>query len=151
VNPPPVVVPCAVCGKRNRMQVAAKGSPRCGNCGSPLPWIVEADDSSYADVVESADVPVLVDVWAPWCGPCRAVSPALEALATDLAGRVKLAKVNADESPRTATQLSAQAIPTLVVIDRGREVARQVGAAPAQALREWLDRALTDVTQARQR
>jgi len=93
-------------------------------------------------VVERAKLPVLVDLWAPWCGPCRAVSPALENLAREQAGRIKLVKVNVDESPVTAHRFGVQGIPTLLVLDKGTAVARQVGAAPEAALRQWLDRAL---------
>jgi thioredoxin 2 len=93
-------------------------------------------------VVERAKLPVLVDLWAPWCGPCRAVSPALENLARERAGRIKLVKVNVDESPITAHRFGVQGIPTLLVLDKGTAVARQVGAATEAALRQWLDRAL---------
>ena len=85
---------------------------------------------------------MLVDLWAPWCGPCRAVSPALENLARDRAGRIKLVKVNVDESPVTAGRFGVQGIPTLLVLDKGTVVARQTGAAPESALRDWLDKAL---------
>ena len=136
------VVVCPACGRKNRVPAAAGGTPRCGHCHNALPWIVEADDSTYAAVAESAAVPVLVDLWAPWCGPCRMVSPALEALARSHAGRVKLVKVNVDESPQVSQRYSVQAIPTLLVLDKGEIVSRQIGAAPEHALRTWLDGAL---------
>jgi thioredoxin 2 len=128
------------------MPAAASGIPRCGNCRAPLPWIVDADDSSFAEVVDAAALPVLVDLWAPWCGPCRMVSPALERLAHRYAGRMKLVKVNVDSSPQVATRFEALSIPTLLVINRGRPVARQVGAAPEATLASWLDGALLDAT-----
>ena len=133
------VVECGKCGRKNRVPASASGVPRCGQCQSWLPWIAEADDASYADVVEAAAIPVLVDLWAPWCGPCRTVSPALEQLARDYAGRVKLVKVNVDKSPQISRQFEVQAIPTLLLTDHGRVVARQIGAAGEPALRSWLD------------
>ena len=139
---PVSTVVCPNCGRRNRVPAAAKGLPRCGQCHNPLPWLAEAGDASFADVVERARLPVLVDLWAPWCGPCRAVSPALENLARERAGRIKLVKVNVDESPITAHRFGVQGIPTLLVLDNGTVVAHQVGAAPEGALRQWLDRAL---------
>jgi thioredoxin 2 len=142
-----LVVVCPNCGRKNRVPAAANGRPRCGRCHNPLPWVAEADDESFAERVEHAGLPVLVDLWAPWCGPCRAVSPALENLARDRAGRVKLVKVNVDESPATASRFGVQGIPTLLVLYRGTVVARQTGAAPEQALRQWLDRALDTVAQ----
>jgi len=108
--------------------------------------VADADDETYAAVAESAALPVLVDLWAPWCGPCRIVSPALEALARSHAGRVKLVKVNVDESPRIAQRHTVQGIPTLLVLDRGEVIARQTGAAPAHVLRQWLEEALTELS-----
>ena len=137
-----LVVVCPNCGRKNRVPAAAAGTPRCGHCHNPLPWIVDAGDDSFAERVKQARMPVLVDLWAPWCGPCRAVSPALENLARDRAGRIKLVKVNVDESPAIAARFGVQGIPTLLVLDKGTVVARQTGAAPEAALRQWLDQAL---------
>jgi thioredoxin 2 len=137
------LVTCPHCGRRNRVPAAARGTPRCGNCHRALPWIVDAADGSFSDVAEKASVPVLVDLWAPWCGPCRMVSPALEQIATELAGRLKLVKVNVDDSPRLQQRFGVQAIPTLLVLRDGQVAARQTGAAPAPALRAWVDQALT--------
>jgi thioredoxin 2 len=120
----------------------ATGTPRCGNCHQPLPWIVDAGDEDFTDVAERASVPVLVDLWAPWCGPCRMVSPALAQLAGEMAGRLKLVKVNVDEAPKLQQRFGVQAIPTLMVLRKGQVVARQAGAAPAPALRTWLEQAL---------
>src|SRR5215470_2768677 len=128
------LIRCGNCGKTNRVPTAAAGTPRCGACREPLPWIADADDASFGDVAEAAKVPVIVDLWAPWCGPCRMVSPALEQLARDLAGTVKLVKVNVDASPRISERFGVQAIPTLLVLRAGREVARQTGAAPLATL-----------------
>lgn len=139
----PAVVVCPTCGKKNRVPAAATGTPHCGNCQAALPWITEAHDDTYAEVVERSQVPVLVDLWAPWCGPCKVVSPSLENLAREYAGRVKLVKVDVDESPLVSGRAGVQGIPTLLLVADGDVVARQVGAAPEHALRTWLDEALT--------
>ena len=136
------IVVCDNCGKKNRVPAAASGTPRCGNCKAPLPWIADADDPSFAEIVEQAALPVLLDLWAPWCGPCKMVSPALEQLARSHAGRIKLVKVNVDEAPQVAERFQARSIPTLLVLDHGRVVATQIGAAPEGVLRSWLDGAL---------
>ena len=143
------IVGCPSCGKRNRVPPAATGTPRCAQCHAPLPWIADAGDGDFADVAERSPLPVLLDLWAPWCGPCRMVSPALEELARSHAGRVKLVKVDVDTAPGTASRFDVRAVPTLLVLDRGRVVARQAGAAPAPALRSWLDGALAALAASR--
>lgn len=137
-------VKCAHCGKVNRVPAAADGTPRCGNCHEPLPWIAAARDEDFAAVAEQSSVPVLVDLWATWCGPCRMVSPALEQLAGERAGRIKLVKVDVDAAPLTSERFTVRAVPTLLVMDRGEVLARQAGAAPVPQLRAWLDRALSE-------
>ena len=136
------VVTCAECGRRNRVPRSATGVPRCGQCHARLPWIVDAGDDDYDDVVGSSTIPVLLDLWAPWCGPCRLVSPALERLAGIHAGCVKLVKVNVDEAPAIAERFSVRGIPTLIVLDGQDIVARQTGALPEQALQSWLSDAI---------
>lgn len=136
------VVACPQCGRRNRVPAASTGKPRCGQCQTWLPWIVNAGDGDYAAVVDRASVPVLVDLWAPWCGPCRTVSPALEQLAGEYAGRLKLVKVNVDNAPQTSQRLAVQAVPTLLISRGGKILARRAGAAPVAALRVWLDESL---------
>jgi thioredoxin 2 len=136
------IVRCPSCGAKNRVPAVSTGIPRCGRCQTPLPWSADADDATFVDVVERSSLPVLLDLWAPWCGPCRVVSPMLEQLAVERAGRLKLVKVNVDDAPGVGARFSAQSIPTLLVL-RGEEVvARQVGAAPIDRLRTWLDSAL---------
>ena len=100
------LVTCPNCGRRNRVPAAASGHPQCGNCHKPLPWIADAGEDNFAEIAEAASVPVVVDLWAPWCGPCRMVSPALEKVATEMAGKIKLVKVNVDEAPRLRKKAS---------------------------------------------
>jgi len=104
--------------------------------------VARAGDDDFAEVAERSTVPVVVDLWAPWCGPCRLVSPALDRVATELAGTVKLVKVNVDESPKLTGRFGVQAVPTLLVLKNGQVIARQAGAAPAAALRTWVEGAL---------
>ena len=136
------VVRCGHCGTANRVPTAAAGTSRCGKCHQPLPWIADADDTTFGEVAEAAKIPVVVDLWAPWCGPCRMVSPALEQLVSDLAGKVKLVKVNVDTSPQISQRFGVQAIPTLLVLRHGQVAARQTGAVPLATLRIWVDNAL---------
>jgi thioredoxin 2 len=126
----------------NRVPVAAAGTPRCAKSHQSLPWIANADDASFAEVAEAAKIPVVVDLWATWCGPCRMVSPALEQLARDLAGRVKLVEVNVGTSPRISQRFGVQAIPTLLILRHGQVAGRQTGAVPLATLRTWVDDAL---------
>ena len=124
------------------MPAAASGHPQCGNCHKPLPWIADAGEDNFAEIAEAASVPVVVDLWAPWCGPCRMVSPALEKVATEMAGKIKLVKVNVDEAPRLQQRFGVQAIPTLLLLRKGEIIARQVGAVPEQAIKTWVNQAL---------
>ncbi|MCW3493321.1 thioredoxin [Microbacterium sp. SSM24] len=138
VSDPAKVVVCSNCGTKNRVPASADGAPRCGSCRNPLPWIVDTSDAGFSTVADASTVPVLVDIWAPWCGPCRMVSPVLEQLAGELAGRLKLVKVNADEAPEVSRRFDVKAIPTLVLMHHSQVIDRQIGAAPAAALRAWL-------------
>jgi thioredoxin 2 len=133
------IVPCDTCGTKNRVPATAAGVPKCGKCGSSLTWSTEAGDEDFDEVAIASRVPVLVDLWAEWCGPCRMVSPALEQLAREKAGRLKLVKVDVDKAPATATRFEARSIPTLLLIDGGEVVSRQVGAAPPHVLKNWVD------------
>lgn len=138
------VIRCETCGKSNRVPAVADGIPRCGQCHSPLPWIADADDSTFEAAAVRVDVPVLVDLWAPWCGPCRAVSPALEKVARRLAGRLKLVKVDVDVATAVGQRFQVQAVPTLLVLKDGHVVGRQAGAASAQVLEAWVERTLAE-------
>jgi thioredoxin 2 len=136
------VVTCPNCQRRNRVPAAADRNPRCGNCHRPLPWITDADDTSFSEIADKSPRAVLVDLWATWCGPCRMVSPALQTLATEMADQVKLVKVDIDRSPTLAQRFQVQSVPTLLVMRNGEVVARQSGAAPLAVLSTWVQDAI---------
>ena len=132
------VISCPSCGAKNRVPVAATGSPRCAKCQSTLPWLVEAGDVDFGKAVETKRL-VLVDLWAPWCGPCRMVAPVLEKLANEFADTLKVVKVNVDESPRTAQRYEARSIPMLLFMRGGELVDTVVGAQPEHVLRARIE------------
>ena len=136
------IVACPSCGKKNRVPAAAAGVPRCASCKAALPWLTSAVDSDFDQVAGQSPVPVLVDLWAPWCGPCRMVAPGVEQAAQRLAGRLKVVKVNVDQAPATSARFKATSIPMLLVLDRGQVKARQVGAVPPDALLRWAEQAI---------
>lgn len=135
-------VACPGCGTRNRVPVVTGGRPRCASCKIDLPWLVDANGGELTPALDQSALPVLVDLWAPWCGPCKAVAPALEQLAVDLAGTLRVVKVNVDDAPEVSARLGVQGIPTMVLFDDGVEIARQVGALPGPAIRQWVEREL---------
>ena len=139
---PANIVVCDNCETKNRVPTTASGVPRCPKCGAWLPWVAEAGDDDFEQVVVASSVPVLVDLWAEWCPPCRMVSPVLEQLAHNRAGHLKLVKVDVDKAPEIARRFEARSIPTLLLMDHGKVVSRQVGAAPAHVLEQWVDSAL---------
>ena len=132
---------CPSCGAKNRVPVAAKGRPRCAKCHSDLPWLVNAGDSDLDAALDTGQL-VLIDLWAPWCGPCRMVAPVLEKLARRFAGRLKVVKVNVDNAPMTSQRFDASSIPTLVMTDRGRVVKKIIGAQPEPVLTREVESAL---------
>jgi len=141
------VIRCAHCGTANRVprdKLERGLEPKCGRCkhvlqaSSAAPLAVT--DATFAADVERSPLPVLVDAWAAWCGPCQMLAPTIDELAAELAGRVRVAKLNVDENPATASRFGIRSIPTLVVIDGGREVDRIVGVQSKQAIRARLDR-----------
>jgi len=131
------ITPCPHCGAGNRVPAARiADDPACGRCGKTLldGHPLELSDDNFDAVVAAAGVPVLVDFWAPWCGPCRAMAPAFEQTARRLSGRALLVKVNSDDNPRLSARFGIRSIPTLVRFERGAETSRQSGALPASGI-----------------
>lgn len=130
-------VACVHCGATNRVPAARLADdPSCGRCGQALLAGAPADldEAGFERVVAHTELPVLVDFWAPWCGPCRMMAPAFAQAAAQLKGRALLVKVNSDEHPQLAARFGIRGIPTLVRLQGGRETARQSGALPVQAI-----------------
>jgi thioredoxin 2 len=147
-----LLIPCAACGANNRVpreKVEQGLQPVCGKCKTPLSVTdkpadkpMTVTDATFAVEVERSSLPVLVDLWAPWCGPCRMISPILEALAAEMAGRVRVVKLNIDENPATAARFNIQSIPALLVFRGGREVDRMVGVRPKAEISRRLEQIL---------
>jgi thioredoxin 2 len=133
-------VACLHCAATNRVPASrASQDPVCGRCGAALldGSPVELGDAQFDAVTSKTDLPVLVDFWAPWCGPCRMMAPQFEQAAGALKGKALLVKVNSDDAPRLAARYAIRSIPTLVKLHRGREVARRSGALPAAEITRW--------------
>jgi thioredoxin 2 len=127
-------VACAHCGAANRVPVARLGDdPVCGRCGVALldGQPIELSDANFDKFVAGSALPVVVDFWAPWCGPCRQMAPQFEQAAGLLKGQALLVKLNSDDNPRTSARFGIRSIPTLLKLQRGEEVARVAGARPA--------------------
>ncbi len=134
------LVACAACGATNRVpRERLADAPHCGRCGAELlpGEPVELGDADFDRVVAASPVPVVVDFWAPWCGPCRQMAPQFAQAAAQLRGRALFVKVNSDENPRTSARYGIRSIPTLVKLHAGREVDRLSGAMPAAQVAAW--------------
>jgi thioredoxin 2 len=132
-----ILTHCPHCNATNRLPAERiTDAPVCGRCGKPLlaGQPLELNDANFDSVAMASEQPLLVDFWAPWCGPCRMMAPAFEQAGKTLAGRALLVKVNSDENPQLSARFGIRSIPTLVRIDQGRETARQSGAVPAAAI-----------------
>ena len=141
-----IVVACATCGTKNRLAFARLGDAvRCGNCKQPLPLLnlpVELHQTADFDrIVAQSALPVVVDYWAPWCGPCRMVAPELEKVAARQGGKLLVVKVNTDELSDLGQRFNIRSIPTIAVFVNGREVARAPGARQASDIEAWAQQA----------
>ncbi len=140
-----LIIRCLKCGTKNRMPEERLDSrPLCGKCKEPLIIArqvvkpIDITDDSFAREVLTAEMSVMVDCWAPWCGPCKMLAPIIEELASDYANGVKVAKLNVDENPMTASQYGIRSIPTMLFFREGRLIERLVGALPKQEIERHL-------------
>ena|SRR5689334_3307412 len=149
------VVACGNCGAKNRVDEAklATSEARCGRCGEKLIGaasggeqdskpVTITDQTFEREVLQARGGPVLVDCWAPWCGPCRIVGPIMDQLATESAGRYRIAKLNVDDNPQTSSRFNIASIPTMLIFKDGKLIDRLIGALPKQAIAERLQVAL---------
>jgi thioredoxin 2 len=141
------LVTCPSCGTKNRLPPLQRGRKAvCGKCRTALPESgdgpVDVTDATFATEVERSAAPVLLDLWADWCGPCHMLAPTINQISTEMAGRVKVAKLNIDENPGIANRFGVRSIPTLLVLKGGREVDRLVGVQPKQEIVRRLENVL---------
>jgi thioredoxin 2 len=141
-----ILLNCPKCGRRNRMRYEGLGKVfRCGQCQLELQPVGEPvdvhNDLAFEALVTHSTVPVLVDFWAPWCGPCKMVAPEFQKVAREAAGQFMVAKVNTEEVPSVSARFRITAIPTMIIFENGLEIARQAGAMPAPQIRKFIEQA----------
>ena len=139
-----LTVRCQFCNTWNRIEATkVTAGPKCGKCAKPilLERPIALDDETFTRTINESDIPVAVDFYADWCGPCRMMAPAVDALAAHLQGRALIGKLNTDHSARTASGFNIRGIPTTIVFRSGKEVARQSGAIPLEGLKQLVAKA----------
>jgi thioredoxin len=140
------VISCSKCGAKNRVDESRLSEAKCGRCGEKLHAAAGADskpavitDQTFeSEVLQARGQPVLIDCWAPWCGPCRAIAPVMDQLAEESHGQYRITKLNVDENPQTASRFQIASIPTMLIFKDGRLIDRIIGAHPKQAIAERL-------------
>lgn len=144
-----LILKCPVCGADNRVPEEKLGSgltPVCGKCKNPLPLSrkpLTITDTNFAAEVEQSVLPVLLDVWAPWCGPCQVIAPVVDQIANEMTGRLRVGKLNVDDNPITARRFKISGIPCLLILKSGREVDRLVGVQPKSEILRRLGQLLS--------
>lgn len=137
------IIQCPSCGAKNRVTIEQwERTPVCGKCRTPLPIKIEpieVTDRTFHETVTQSPLPFLLDMWAPWCGPCRMIAPTIVQIANEFSGRARVGKLNTDQNPSAASRFRIDSIPTLLVFNGGREVDRIVGLADADEIRARLD------------
>lgn len=138
---------CKNCGTTNRVSLVRQGTVRCGKCRTIIPLEgssngkpIQVDDGNFEREVLRAGIPVLLDCWAPWCGPCRTIAPAIDQIARKYSGRVKVGKLNTDENPEVTSSYGILSIPTLLIFQNGKLVDRMVGTIPRGEIEKRLGR-----------
>ena len=133
---------CPHCEAVNRVPAAKlSAAPKCGRCKEPLftGVPVELSDQTFERHLKRNDVPMVVDFWAPWCGPCKMMAPHFKSVTAEMEPQARFAKLNTEQAQRTAAQYNIRSIPTVAVFHNGREIARQAGAMDARMLRQWIE------------